>query len=92
MSFEERNQLKKEIVEKIIEANPEATPNYCIALLDEIKESVISAAMNSILTKQEGNKVGNIISILATTALFNEEAPLVIDKQSSNIQPPASFS
>ena len=51
MSFEERNQLKKEIVEKIIEANPEATPNYCIALLDEIKESVISAAMNSILTK-----------------------------------------
>ena len=51
MSFEERNQLKKEIVEKIIEANPESTPNYCITLLDEIKESVISAAMNSILTK-----------------------------------------
>ena len=51
MSFEERNQLKKEIVEKIIEANQEATPNGCIALLDEIKESVISAAMNSILTK-----------------------------------------
>lgn len=51
MSFEERNQLKKEIVEKIIEANPEATPNFMIALLDEIKESVISAAMNSILTK-----------------------------------------
>ena len=51
MSFEERNQLKKEIVEKIIEANPEATPNFMIALLDEIKESVISAAMNSILIK-----------------------------------------
>ena len=51
MSFEERNQLKKEIVEKIIQANPEATPNFTITLLDEIKESVISAAMNSILTK-----------------------------------------
>lgn len=51
MNYEERKQLKKEIVEKIIETNPEATPNYCIALLDEIKESVISAAMNSILTK-----------------------------------------
>ena len=51
MNLEERKQLKKEIVEKILEANPEATPNYCIALLDEIKESVISAAMNSILTK-----------------------------------------
>lgn len=51
MNLEERKQLKKEIVEKILEANPEATPNYCIVLLDEIKESVISAAMNSILTK-----------------------------------------
>ncbi len=51
MNYEERKQLKKEIVEKILEANPEATPNYCIVLLDEIKESVISAAMNSILTK-----------------------------------------
>ena len=51
MSFEERNQLKKEIIEKIIQANPEATPNFTITLLDEIKESVISAAMNSILTK-----------------------------------------
>lgn len=51
MNYEERKQLKKEIVEKILEANPEATSNYCIALLDEIKESVISAAMNRILTK-----------------------------------------
>lgn len=51
MNLEERNQLKREIVEKIIEANPESTLNYCITLLDEIKESVISAAMNSILTK-----------------------------------------
>ena len=51
MNFQERKQLKKEILEKIIEANPEATPNYCIALLDEIKESVISAAMSSVLTK-----------------------------------------
>ena len=51
MNYEERNQLKKEILEKIIEANPEATPNFTIALLDEIKESVVSAAMNSILTK-----------------------------------------
>ncbi len=51
MNYEERNQLKKEIVEKIIEANQEATPNYCIALLDEIKEGIVSAAMNSILTK-----------------------------------------
>ena len=51
MNLEERKQLKKEIVEKILESNPEATPNDCIVLLDEIKESVISAAMNSILTK-----------------------------------------
>ena len=34
MSYEERNQLKKEIVEKIIEANPEATPNTYKKLLD----------------------------------------------------------
>lgn len=51
MNFQERKQLKKEILEKIIEANPEATPNFMIALLDEIKESVISAAMSSVLTK-----------------------------------------
>lgn len=51
MNFEDRKQLKKEIVEKILDANPEATPNFTISLLDEIKESVISAAMNSVLTK-----------------------------------------
>lgn len=64
MNYEERNQLKKEIVEKIIEANPEATPNFTISLLDEIKESIVSAAMNSILTKQE-EKVMEVLKIKA---------------------------
>ncbi|MDU6297214.1 hypothetical protein [Clostridium celatum] len=51
MNLEERKQLKKEIVEKIVEANPEATPTFTILLLDEIKESIVSDAMNRILTK-----------------------------------------
>lgn len=45
MTLEEREQLKEEIVDKMLEANKVATANFIVTILDEIKTDVINRAM-----------------------------------------------
>lgn len=47
MNLEERNQLKKEIVEKIVKAQEGATYNFAVTLLDELKRDLVSLGLNN---------------------------------------------
>ncbi len=47
MNCKERNQLKKEIVDKIVKAQEGATYNFAVTLLDELKRELISSGLDN---------------------------------------------